>query len=145
MTRLKAIRFSGEGKAGRTIAIQLPLIAQTFPEIRSCHPGTINLELESPLIIVRPDHRTQPIKWKQNLEIGEVFDLVRIRLETRLGDTVHDAWLYIAHRSEHRKNLSHHELIAPFLKLDGIQEFVVDIMPPCVQLSYRHNPVYVVT
>lgn len=144
MTRLKAKRFPGEGNASRTVAIQLPFITETFPEIRGCHFGTINLEFEAPLIVACPDHRTPPIKWKQSLEVGEVFDLVRVSLEIPTKGTAHDAWLYLAHRSAHRKNLSRHELIAPYLNMDTVEELGVVIKRPCIHLPYRHNPVYVV-
>ena len=144
MTRLKGKRFSGEGNASRTVAIQLPFITETFPEIRGCHCGTINLEFEAPLIVAYPDHRTLPIKWKQSLEVGEVFDLVRVSLESSTNGTAHDAWLYLAHRSAHRKNLLRHEFIAPYFNMDTVEELGVVIKRPCIHLSYRHNPVYVV-
>ena len=145
MTALKAKLFAGEGNASRTVAAQLPLIAQEFTEVRNCHPGTINVEFDTPVIIASPDHRTSPIRWKNNLQPGEeVFDLLRVSLEVSARNILSEAWIYVAHRSAHRKNLRKHELIAPLLELDDANEFIVTIKRSCIRLPYRHNDLYVV-
>ena len=143
MLHLKARRFDGENNANRTIQVQLPLIAQEFPEIARCYSGTINLELNSPLIIARPDYRTSPIKWKANLKDGEVFDLVRVFLEVPFNGPRHQAWLYVAHRSSHRTNLRRHEVIAPFIELDGAEDYGLVIEQHCLELPYKQNPLHV--
>jgi len=104
MTRLSARLFPGEGNASRALKVQLPLIEKSFPELKGCHFGTINLEFEAPLILVNPDHRTPPIKWKDSLTVGEVFDLVRVGFEIPSVSLSCDGWLYVAHRSAHRKD-----------------------------------------
>ena len=143
MIRLKGRVFAGEHNANRTVAKQLPYIAETFPEVQACHSGTINIELEGSLIVARADYRTPPIKWKQNLVEGEVFDLVRVRLEVPFGGPSHEAWLYVAHRSAHRANLSKHEVIASFIELAGAQDVGVVIERQHVLLPYKHNAVHV--
>lgn len=145
MIRLKGKRFAGENNANRTIGTQLPHIAKAFPEIARCHSGTINLELEFPLIVVRSDHRTPPIKWKGNLKDGEVFDLVRVFLEVPFDGPRHQAWLYVAHRSRHRLDLRRHEVIAPFIEINDTEEYGLVVERPYVELPYKHNPLYVLT
>ena len=145
MIRLKGKRFAGENNANRTIGVQLPFIAKAFPEVAQCHSGTINLELESPLIIARSDHQTPPLKWKPNLTQGEVFDLVRVLLEVPFGGPQHTAWLYVAHRSRHRTDLRRHEVIAPFIELAAVEEYGLVVERACVHLPYKHNPLYVLT
>lgn len=71
----------GLGVAKGTLARQLPLICQNFPEVADCYPGTINLEFEFPLTVTQPDHRTAPLAWTPSGRTTEVFDLVRIELE----------------------------------------------------------------
>ena len=60
---LKARIVPGLGVAQGTLARQLPLISQGFPEVVDCYPGTINMELECPLEVTQPDHRTAPLAW----------------------------------------------------------------------------------
>jgi len=139
---LTAVRFAGEGNASRVLKKQLPLITQQFPEVAACHPGTINVRFEWPLIVARPDFRTGPIDWKPGAQ--EIFDLVRVKLEAPLGKPSRDAWLYVAHRSQHRKDLAAHEIIAPRLELGGVEKLGVAITRQCERLSYRHNPLILV-
>lgn len=78
---LKARLVPGLGVAQGTLARQLPLISQGFPEVVDCYPGTINMELECPLEVTQPDHRTAPLAWTPSGRTTEVFDLV-----SRLGN-----------------------------------------------------------
>ena len=119
---LNARIVPGLGVATRTLARQLPLISQGFPEIDGCHPGTINLQLERPLVVTSPDHRTAPLAWTPSGRTTEVFDLVRIELELDLSPSRVPAWLYIAHGSPHRQTPSTHEVIAHTLDLNGITD-----------------------
>ncbi|MEK6594017.1 MAG: lipopolysaccharide heptosyltransferase family protein, partial [Pseudomonadota bacterium] len=141
---IKVRRLSGFGTAACTVETQLPLISPDFPEIQNCHRGTINLELETPLIVALPDHRTKPIKWKAALKTGEIFDFVRIELEVPYGGARHPAWLYIAHNSQHRKNLRVHEVIAAHIDFGNHQILGVAIKRNCKYLPYRENPLFVV-
>lgn len=99
---LQAQVVPGLGVATGTLARQLPLIAQDFPEVAGCFPGTLNLKLELPLEVTRPDHRTPPLAWTPSGRTREVFDLLRIELEFAHLPAPVKAWLYVAHRSPHR-------------------------------------------
>nr|WP_238539312.1 glycosyltransferase family 9 protein [Pseudomonas sp. GM55] len=125
----------GLGVATGTLARQLPLISQGFPEVGGCHPGTINLLLERPLVVTRPDHRTAPLAWTPSGRTIEVFDLVRIALEFDHSPRRVPAWLYIAHGSPHRQTPSTHEVIAEALDLDGIQDCRVHLPANAVTLT----------
>lgn len=120
IVRVKAKLKPGLGVASCTLARQLPLISERFPEVSNCWPGTINLELESPLVVINPDHRTPPIAWTPSGVTTEVFDLVRIELEFSHVTFPVPAWLYIAHGSPHRKTPTVHEVITQQLDLSGI-------------------------
>ena len=132
-------RFKGEGNASHVLGIQLPLIAQQFPAVADCHAGTINVTFEHPLIVVTPDFRTTPIDWKPGKH--EVFDFVRVTLQVPYEGPACPAWLYVAYRSAHRRNLAAHEIIAPKLNLDGIERLGVVISRKCTQIAYRANPI----
>ena len=120
LIKIKGVRRPGGGCATGNLAIQLPEIAKEFPEIAQCHLGTINLELEYPLLVITPDHRTQPIRWLGSTSQGEIFDLLRIKIEAPTGAEPEAAWLYIAHWSYHRPNPKVHEVIAR--KLDILED-----------------------
>ena len=100
----------------RDIAIE---VSKDFPEVADCHPGTINLELECPLEVTQPDHRTAPLAWTPSGRTTEVFDLLRIELEFGPLPTRVPAWLYVAHASPHRGTPTVHEVITQQLNLSG--------------------------
>ena len=54
MVTIRGKRVSGHKAATATLTAQLPLISREFSEIAQCHPGTINVEFEQPLIGVTP-------------------------------------------------------------------------------------------
>src|SRR5947208_9161725 len=111
MLTIAGTKFKGGGGAVKNLALQIPQIALEFPEIRNCFRGTINLELEKGLLVLKPDHRTKPIQWAPDNTQGEIFDLVRIRMEVPVGSPEFTAWLYVAYWSEWRKHLQKHEVI----------------------------------
>ena len=102
------------------------------------------LLLDRPLLILAPDHRTEPIPWHPDLPQGEVFDLLRIELEAPTGATAVPAWLFIPHGSPHRQNLRLHEVIAAKLDLDAEAGCLISIERNAVQLPYQSWPVIVV-
>ena len=108
---LKARIVPGLGVAQGTLARQLPLISQGFAEVVDCYPGTINMELECPLEVTQPDHRTPPLAWTPSGRTTEVFDLGRIELEFGPLPTRVPAWLYVVHPSPHRCTPTVHEVI----------------------------------
>lgn len=135
VTTIKAQLISGLGVASRTIARQLPLISQNFPEVTGCWPGTINLELETPMIVTDPDHRTAPLAWTPSGVTTEMFDLVRVKLEfSHLACPV-PAWLYVAHRSPHRQTPTIHEVISHRLDITGATGCHVHIRSDSVMLG----------
>lgn len=136
----------GEGAASGNLRVQVPLIADHFPEIRSCHCGTINLVLTHSLIVVKPDFRTPPINWQpQHHPNGEIFDILRVMLEAPIGADPVRAWIYIALNSDHRKTPNTHEVIAPtFLSLPDHSQCRIVIERNVVELPYRANPTIVV-
>lgn len=116
---LNARIIPGLGVATGTLARQLPLISEEFPEVAGCYAGTINLEFSVPVAVVRPDHRTAPLAWTPSGRTTEIFDLLRIELEfSHLTERI-PAWLYIAHSSPHRRTPTIHEAIAPRINLNG--------------------------
>lgn len=119
---LQAKIIPGLRVATKTLARQLPLIVQDFPEIADCYPGTLNLRLELPLEVVRPDHSTPPLAWTPSGRTREIFDLLRIELEFSHLPTPVEAWLYVAHLSPHRSTPTLHEVIAPKLALGDIRQ-----------------------
>lgn len=144
LTTLKGKVIKGQGGAAGNLKTQLPKIAEEFPEVRNCHPGTINLELEKALLVLSSDHRTRPIDWHPDHAPGEVFDLLRIQLEAPEGRVAIPAWLYIARNSDHRKTMKVHEVIA----LERVQVSVGDpckihLSRPTVELPYRAYPIIV--
>ena len=125
---LQARIVPGLGVASGTLARQLPLISRGFPEIKGCHPGTINLELARPLIVTKPDHRTAPLAWTPSGRTTEVFDLLRIGLEFDHRERIVPAWLYIAHASPHRRTPTIHEVIAEPLDLADVTSCRVHLL-----------------
>lgn len=112
MISLRGWKKGGTKSAHENLVTQLPLIANTFAEMRDCHCGTINLELEHGLVVEQPDHRTPPLAWHPlHSAPGEVFDILRIKLEAPLGAPALDAWLYVAHHSPHRRKPRYHEVV----------------------------------
>ena len=135
---LKARIVPGLGVAQGTLARQLPLISQGFPEVVDCYPGTINMELECPLEVAQPDHRTAPLAWTPSGRTTEVFDLVRIELEFGPLPTRVPAWLYVAHASPHRGTPTVHEVITQQLNLSEVSECQIHLRASAVTLTPTH-------
>ena len=136
---LKARIVPGLGVAQGTLARQLPLISQGFPEVVDCYPGTINMELECPLEVTQPDHRTPPLAWTPSGRTTEVFDLVRIELEFGPLPTRVPAWLYVAHASPHRGTPTVHEVITQQLNLSEVSECQIHLRASAVTLTPTHS------
>jgi CTP-dependent riboflavin kinase len=115
----------GYGAARQNLEWQMPYFIKTFPEIKDCYLGSINLELLRPLKILTPDFTTDPIKWHPgypNLE--ERFGFTRIKLETvnsADNSSIVAAWIYDPHNSPHRPDPFYVEIIAPEISLDDIK------------------------
>lgn len=134
-----------EGAATQNLRSQIPLIAQEFPEVQGCHFGTINLKFDCSLIIARFDFRTGLINWHPAHSPGEVFDFLRIQLEAPEGSNRIDAWVYVAHHSDHRRDPTMHEVIASeYCNLNRTACCRIHIDRDYIELPYRMNPTRVV-
>ena len=132
-------------KAGAAnLGKQLPHIVKEFPEINGCHHGTINLYLNYNLVVISPDHRTKPIPWHPDFGTGEVFDLLRIKIEAPTGDTPVPGWLYIPHGSPHRRDLKNHEVITSKLNISIGDRCSIIINKPTVELPYMKGCYFVI-
>jgi hypothetical protein len=100
----------GKGFGGATNAIerQRPKLRKYFPQIDECHPGTINVYLETLLDVRIPDIVTPPIAWQPRA--AERFGITKIELE--ILQQRHEAWLYVAELSPHRFNYTMVEILA---------------------------------
>jgi hypothetical protein len=107
---------SGVGGAAATLAVQLPLFLKERPELAVCKAGTINILLDEPLRINKPDFSIGPIRY----EIGwvESYGFQRIMLEVPIGAPARPAWIYMPDKSPHRHNLFGVEVIGPHF--DGV-------------------------
>ena len=135
---------TGVGAAGQTLAHQLPHIAKEFPEVASCHPATINVELDSPLLVLAPDHRTRPIAWLPGNPKHESFDLLRVELEAPADGPRVPAWIYISYASPHRRTPHMHEIITTKLDLAGVETCRLRINRSVVQMPWVQFPALVI-
>ena len=115
MITIEGTVTNGLGTAHQNLMTQLPQIVTEFPEIAGVHLGTINLQLNIPLVVIAPDHRTRPIQWMPAGNPPETFDLLRIEIEAPVNTQRVGAWLYIAHFSPHRQTPHVHEVLGPKL------------------------------
>lgn len=76
MISIRGKIVSGLGAAKDTLKAQMPYFVGIFPEIRDCHPASINVELEDALRIYNPDLVTPPIPWAG--VPGEEFSFLRV-------------------------------------------------------------------
>jgi hypothetical protein len=116
MVQIEGKMIRGFGWATKYLKIQIPLIAKEFPEVDVCHRGSINVILDTPLLIENPDHITRKINWRI---MKEVFHFTRIQFQL-IGPRKspwHRAWIYGPQNSPHRVNPFHIEVIAPKIPL----------------------------
>jgi hypothetical protein len=145
MITIEGVRWPGLNAAHKNLVKQLPLIAAEFPEIADCHYGTINVQLHVPLLVVAPDHRSQPIHWDDaDFPSGEVFDLLRIQFAAPVDAAPVAAWLYIPHGSPARATPQIHEVLARRLDIPAEAQCRVTINRNAVQLAYRYFPPLVI-
>jgi hypothetical protein len=110
MVDIKGYYRSGANAAKKNLINQAEMLGQEFPEIVPyTQHGTINVQFEPHLLVVGSDYRTKPIKWDKNNP--EVFDFVRVRVRISDLNTQAPGFIYIAHRSDHRKDPHMHELL----------------------------------
>jgi CTP-dependent riboflavin kinase len=108
----------GHGAASsHTVVRQLPHFISMVPKMAGCYPGTINLRLEKPLRVVRPDVATA-CAWQGPGSIPELFYLHEIQIEFPTASAREAAWIYVPHDSPHFSNPFLVEIISQ--KLAGI-------------------------
>lgn len=126
----------GQGKAKDTLREQMPYFAECFPEVAGCQPGTINILLEKPVVVLVPHFTTSPIPWHPGFKLvknGEIFSFLRISL--RMLDPAPSApvraWIYQAQFSPYRNNPFYAEVIASKLSFSGTPRCEITIEAPC--------------
>ncbi|HUY32766.1 MAG TPA: hypothetical protein VMV69_08285 [Pirellulales bacterium] len=123
---------------------QVPHLLKYAPELAAINHGTINVELEKALVVARPDFRTDPITWQEQNK-DEVFDILRIKFESKNEREPVDCWVYIAYQSAHRNNLWHHEIVGPrWLNIVDGEACCIHIDRDSVELPYQARKVVVI-
>ena len=142
MITIEGARRPGLNAAHKNLVKQLPLIAAEFPEIADCHYGTINVQLHVSLLVVAPDHRSQPIHWDDaDFPSGEIFDLLRIQFAAPVDAA--PVALHSARIAGHG-DTQIHEVLARRLDIPAEAQCRVTINRNAVQLAYRHFPPMVI-
>lgn len=100
MIRIKGQIQSGIGRAQNMLPQQKPFLRTYVQDIDNFFNGTINVLLERPLIIFRPEILTPDFTYSNGKK--ERFGFQKIKFE--VGDNEHDAWIYIPYCSPHRSN-----------------------------------------
>lgn len=143
MVTISGTRKPGGHAASGNLVQQIPWIVKEFPEVANVQRATLNLQLEKMLLVAIPDFRTKPISWDD--KAPEVFDFLRINLEAPEGASLIPAWLYIAHRSEHRKTPDIHEVIAPpIANLNAYAKCRIHISRSSIELPYSEKAVIII-
>ncbi|HEU0118675.1 MAG TPA: hypothetical protein VFR09_08600 [Alphaproteobacteria bacterium] len=107
------IVIPGLGAARGNLAAQLPKIAAEYPSVKDCYAGTINIQLDEPLYIIKPDYKTKLIEWMPGC--SEKFNFTVVQFECPIGSQHSVAWIYNPNLSPHRFDDLTVELIAPYL------------------------------
>jgi hypothetical protein len=145
MITMHGRKSTGHGcVATENLRKQLPYLAQELPELSVVKHGTVNIVLDSALIVANPDYRTKPITWQpQNPD--EIFDFLRIRFRSDNEPEPVGCWLYIAYQSDYRKDLHRHEIIASrWLRLGDNERCSIEIPRVATLLPYRVRSVVVI-
>ena len=103
----------GFGQASHTIPRQKKFFKKYIKDIDCYYNGTINLLMEKPIIISRPDIITEPIEWTKGFK--EKFEFLNIKLEVEAfsQNVVYNGYIYIAHGSPYFTNPFYHEILVP--------------------------------
>ncbi len=139
MIKLRGKIFEGTKGAAPSIEKQKPFLQPYIPEISLLKSGTINVELESPLLIATYDVETPSIEWEPNR--WEKFRIVRAAIQLcvpTFGDPV-PCLLYYAEKSPYYYNPRFVEVVTK--KLDQKNEarecFICLTQPHWIVLGER--------
>ena len=130
MIPIKGKIQKGKGESQNTLKEQMPFFKECFPEVAACKPGTINVLLEKPLVVIAPDFTTQPLPWHPAFKIvkgGEVFQFVRVNLIVDGLPSV-KAWIYKAQFSPYRENPFYVEVLAPPVDFSGTPGCTIEVL-----------------
>lgn len=122
MVVIKGRIRSGTRSATGNIAKQKEYIKEFFPDIETYFNGTINLLLETPFNIYKPDVVTPPLEWSPNFH--EKFGFLKIKFESIPKQTSMplDALIYIPYKSPHFENPFYKEIMLKTkIDLTGIE------------------------
>ena len=104
-TIYNGVVFGGLGIFSKNIKYQLPHLVWQFPDIKDIHPGSINVQLDTPLHVESYDCTTLPIPWLDVDYSGQIlgwqferFSFLEIQFEPISGQ-LHRAWIMDCHRS----------------------------------------------
>ncbi|MFZ2960222.1 MAG: hypothetical protein WA705_25350 [Candidatus Ozemobacteraceae bacterium] len=130
MLSVKGKIQKGTGQGQNTLREQMPFFKECFPEVANCRPGTINILLEKPLVVMVPDFTSLSLPWHPALKLvkeGEVFQFVRIRLVID-GQKPVNAWIYRAQFSPYRENPFLIEVLAPSMSFSGTPGCTIELL-----------------
>lgn len=126
---MEARPVRGLGVASRNLLLQLPLIGAYGPELAHCHAGTINIRCERGFVVTAPNFTTPELSWVPGSRRTESFAFLRVELSLSSHAQRIPAWLYIAQHSPHRKTPAVHEVVAPRLDLEGVDQMTLHLDP----------------
>ncbi len=121
MFKIRGKVQKGLGESKNTLREQMPYFRECYPEVAQCHPATINILLEKPLVVITPDFTTPPLPWHPAFKVvkgGEIFQFVKISLSVE-GKPPVPAWIYKAQFSPYRQNPFYIEVLTQQLNFSG--------------------------
>jgi hypothetical protein len=133
MIQLKGKIFEGTKGATGSIEKQKPFLNSFIPEISSMKSGTINVQLEFPLLIATYDVETTSIEWEKNR--WEKFKFLRAEFQIctpSFGNPV-SCLLYYAEKSPYYSNPHIVEVVTKDLTEQKIlaKECFIILTSPC--------------
>jgi hypothetical protein len=113
----------GNRAASKNIKFQLPHLIGQFPDIKNIYSASINVRLDSSLLIRKYDHNTSISWWdvdegREGFWHPERFSLLEIKFEFPIGATIHRAWFYESHDSGRVGNPVIFEIVSQ--KIEGL-------------------------
>ena len=134
----------GHRGAGDNLArFQKRLLIEHIPEIEDCFNGTINVKLNVPLYVSRPDLTTPPIEWRPGTI--EQFSFLRVKFTCPRDAAPIACWLIIPHDSPHRADAQSHEILAPRLSIaDRYCSIMIEQQHRVFRLPYAPHEIVLV-
>jgi hypothetical protein len=99
----------GTGSARNNLAMQWDGLTRYVPELRECHQGTINVDLQVPVLILNLHKAVPPFEWQTGQSEG--FGFLEIQFEWPIGAERLRAWVYLPQYSPHRYNMKFAEVV----------------------------------